>query len=99
MRGEHSANHIAVLAAHLPPDALTRQAYDEDAAWDMHAILLAEIRNCFAGMLYGMSDKRKRGRRPQPVGPSWMRGGGKRQLTERVVTIDQLMHELSLPRR
>lgn len=96
MAGEHSAGHVAALVAHLPSDASLYRARDKDAAWTLDATLLAAILNSLNALIYGMSDARKRGKPPERVGPSKMKGG---KAPARAMTIDKLMAELSKPRR
>lgn len=98
MKGEHSAEHIAALVSCLPSDAALCIAVKPDAAWTREAVILAELRNMFASYIYGMSDKRKRGNPPKPIGPSWMIKKAMRSLEARLLTIDELMAELQKPR-
>lgn len=98
MAGEHTAHHVAALACNLPEDARVRISYNRDAAWTLTDVLLAAIYNRLNQLVWGMSDKRKRGARPEPVGPSWMTEGRKRSLPARVLPIGELMKELSKPR-
>lgn len=97
MAGEHSAGHVAALAAYLPSDAATHIMNDGDAVWTLEATLTAALLNTLNALAYGMSDKAKRGSRPQMVGPSRMRGG--RKALAKPMTTEQLMAELSKPRR
>lgn len=100
MDGAHSASHVACLAVHLPPDSRTAAANDPDARWTLEAAMEAAIYNLFAAYVWGQSDKRRRGPRPQPVGPSWMtQRGGRRKAEAQAMTADALMRELSKPRR
>lgn len=98
MAGAHSAGHIAALAAHLPPDSALHVANDPDAIWTYEMVILADIRNSLVGLIYGMSDKKRRGKKPQLIGPSWMTRGAMRSLEARVLPIDELMAELNKPR-
>mgnify|MGYP006992119066 CR=1 FL=1 len=98
MQGEHSAEHLAALVSCLPSDAALCVAVKPDAAWTREAVILAELRNMFASYIYGMSDKRKRGNPPKPIGPSWMTKKAMRSLEARLLTIDELMAELQKPR-
>ena len=99
MRGEHTAAHVAALAVNLSRDACVFATESEDARWGLAEILLADIRNTLVGFVWGMSDRRKRGRKPVPIGPSWMTRGKTRTLDARVLTIEQLQAELAKPRR
>ena len=95
MAGEHSAGHIGALIAYLPSDCAMRRELDEDAAWTLRDILLASILNSLNMLIYGMGDKKHRGRRPQMVGPSYM---VRKKLPARVMSVDDLMRELNKPR-
>lgn len=100
MAGEHSAQHVSALVTQLPSDARLRHVDDDDREWDLDRTLLAALLNCFNALLYGMSDKRKRGRRPQLVGPSYMTGDRDgRKLDAQVMTVDELNEILSMARR
>lgn len=99
MAGEHSAGHVAALAANLPLDARVYAAQDADATWTRQEILLAETRNAMNRVIYMLADPRKRGKPPEPVGPSWMTRGRTRTLDARVMGIEELMEELNKPRR
>lgn len=97
MAGAHSARHVAALAAHLPSDCACRITREPDAAWTLEATLLAALANTLNAIAYGMSDPKRRGSRPQTIGPSSMRGG--RNVAQRAMTREQLMAALSKPRR
>lgn len=97
MAGAHSAGHVAALMAHLPSDASIYRATNDDAAWTLDSSMLALIFNLMQTYLYAMADKRTRGKPPEMVGPSWMKGG--RKADARAMTIDELMAALQLPRR
>lgn len=98
MDGGHSAEHIAQLVAHLPQDARLNRDANPDAQWALGDVLLAALINNFRMFVYGMSDPRKRGAKPEPIGPSWMTEN-KRTLPARVLPIKKLMEELNKPRR
>ena len=99
MSGGHSAAHIAALVACLPSDAAVFRADNPDAVWTLDNTLLAIIHNDLAGLIWGMSPKRKRGPKPRPIGPSWLTKGTVRKLEARAMPVDELMAELSKPRR
>ena len=99
MAGEHTAAHIGALVACLPSDAAVFKAKNPDAAWTLETVLLAVIHNDISSLIYGMSDPRKRGHKPKPIGPSWLTKGAVRTLEARALPIDELMAELSKPRR
>ena len=97
--GGHSAVHIAALAAHMPHgDSVLYEAIDGDAGWTRSQILLALIANNLAGLIWGMSDPKRRGKSPTPIGPSWMTKGRTRALASRAMTVDKLVEALSKPR-
>ena len=99
MRGEHTAHHIACLVMQLPSDARIRTAENEDSMWTLNDVLTACLLNSLNGLIYGMSDKRKRGRKPELVGPSWMKGDTrKRSLPARIMPVSELMQILEMPR-
>lgn len=89
---------MAALVACLPSDACIRRAANKDAEWTLERQLLAGVYNSLNSLIWGMGDKRKRGPKPTPVGPSWMIGESSRKLEARVMTPKQLMAELAKPR-
>ena len=99
MRGAHSPYHVACLVKHLPGDARLRVAGNADNAWTLENVLSASLLNSLNGLIYGLSDRKKRGSPPEPVGPSWMRKARTRSLPARVLAVDELMDELRKPRR
>lgn len=98
MSGQHTAQHIAALVSQLPRDARLRVKQDKDAQWALSDVLTAILINNFNSFVWGMSDKRKRGKRPDLIGPSWMTKGRTRSLPARVLPISKLMEELNKPR-
>ena len=94
----HSPHHIAELVRFLPQESCVGRAYDEDAAWNYERTLLAAILNSLNLLIWGMSDKSKRGAKPEQVGPSYMRFK-KRTLDAQVMPISELMEKLQLERR
>ena len=64
----------------------------------MEAQLLACLVNQLNDLLYGLSDPKTRGNRPALIGTEAMRNARSTTLPAQVMTIDQLMHELSKPR-
>lgn len=91
---------VAALAVQLPPGSRVRVAEDPDAWWTGERILLAGIINSVRSLMWGMADKKKRGRPPEPIGPSWAkgRGGGTRKLAAVAMTREELLEHLSRPR-
>lgn len=98
MCGGHSAPHVAALVHQLPPTSRLGILQDADNAWTLEAIIAAAIFNSFQLYQWAQADKRSRGPMPEKVGPSWMRQRG-RKLEAQVMTIAQLMRELSKDRR
>lgn len=99
MEGAHTAYHIAALLQGMPKDSRVNRAYNPDAAWTLEATLMAAILNNLRGFIWGMSDKRKRGKMPDMVGPSYMAEKNKVTLPARVLPIEKLLEELEKPRR
>ena len=91
--GEHTADHVAALVRCLPSDARVMTREDPDAMWTLETVLLASLLNAFTSFMWGMSDKTKRGKRPDPVGPSYI--AIKRKLPAMVMTIDELERQLA----
>lgn len=99
MAGAHSPVHVAALTAQLPPDARVRVAENKDSAWTLHDIVAVQLLNDFRTFVWAMSDSRKRGAAPQPIGPSWLSARRRKSLPARALPVDELMEELSKPRR
>ena len=97
--GGHTARHIASLVAQLPHDSRLVCRLDEDARWTLGDVLTAALLNNFNLFVWAMSDPRKRGAKPELVGPSWMTERGRKTLPARVLPINQLLEELNRPRR
>ena len=98
MDGEHSANHIAQLIECLPQESRLSHSVNKDTQWSLTDVLLAVLINNFRMFVYGMSDPKKRGRKPELIGPSWMTTQ-KKTLPARVLPINELLAELNKPRR
>lgn len=99
MMGAHTPRHIAALVDNLPPEARIHVTENIDNEWTLEHVILCDLRNILAMLTWGMSDRKKRGSRPQLIGPSWMTRKGTRKLSAKVMTIDDLMRELSKPRK
>ena len=91
-------HHIGCLVEQLPSDARIRVAYDADAKWTLNDVLTAQVVNSINSYIYGMSDRRKRGKRPEIIGPSWMKNKRMRSIPARVLPVDELVRVLELPR-
>jgi len=98
MTGGHSVHHICCLVMQLPSNARIRTAGNADNQWTLNDVLMASVLNSLNGLIYGMSDKKKRGHRPEIVGPSWMQDKHTRSIPARVLPANELMKVLSLPR-
>lgn len=98
MGGEHSATHIAQLVTQLPQDARLVHSVNNDAQWKLTDVLLAVLVNNFRMFVYGMSDPKRRGQKPELIGPSYITEQ-KKTLPARVLPIKQLLEELNRPRR
>ena len=99
MGGEHSANHIAQLVTQLPQGARLVHSVNKDAVWTLTDVLMAVLINNFRMFVYGMSDPKKRGAKPELIGPSYITEQQKSTLPARVLPINELMAELNKPRR
>lgn len=97
--GEHTASHIAMLVAQLPQQSRLVHVMNRDAQWTLGDVLFAALLNNFNRFVWAMSDPKKRGAKPELVGPSWMTEQAKKSLPARVLPINQLLDELSKPRR
>ena len=98
MAGAHSCPHVASLVSQLPLDARVHVAIEPDAKWTQRDVLLANLVNLLSGLIWGMSDKRKRGSAPKPIGPSYMTREQMRSLPALSMSADELLKELSKPR-
>lgn len=97
--GKHKPTHIAALVSQLPRGARLLVCVDSDARWSLTDVLLAILVNNFNGFVWGMSDKRKRGNKPELIGPSYLTEKTKKSLPARVLPINKLLEELNKPRR
>lgn len=98
MAGEHTPVHIAALAEQLPARARCKIMADDDNRWTLDSLLLARLVNSFELFVYSLQDKQQRGRKPEPVGPSWAKKLNTRELPARAIPIEQLLTELNKPR-
>jgi hypothetical protein len=98
MNGAHSVYHIACLVNQLPPNARIRTVENRDNNWTLNDVLNASVLNSLNSLIYGMSDKRKRGKPPEIIGPSWMQKKNTRSIPARAMPVDELMRILQLPR-
>lgn len=99
MGGAHGPSLVAALAVQLPQSCRWRVAYDEDNWWTQDRQLVARLVNDLESLIYGMSDKKKRGNRPRPIGPSWVTGTRRRSARALSMTKDRLLRELSKKRK
>lgn len=97
MGGAHSAPFVAALSSQLPQDCRWRVSYEKDAWWTGDRILAANIVNELALLMWGMSDRKKRGPKPDAIGPEWAKVR-KRQLAAVAMTKGELLEALARPR-
>lgn len=97
LNGACSIVHLAALVENLPQSARIFATSDEDKAWTMESILLADVRNHLAMILWALGGGKNKPK-PALIGPSWMRKDGTRKLEAKIMTIDELMAELNKPR-
>ena len=90
---------VAALAVQLPPGCRWRVAEDPDLWWTGDRVLLAGLLNELRGLIWGMSDKKKRGPAPQPIGPSTAAKSTGRKLAMTVMSREELLAELAKPRK
>lgn len=98
MEGAYQPAFVAALVVQMPTSCRWRVSYDEDAWWDGDRMLMAAIANSLRGLVWGMSDRDRRGPAPTPIGPRSAREGGRR-VRALVMTREQLVAELRKPRR
>ncbi len=97
MGGAHTARHVAALVSQLPPTSRLACAADPDNGWTTEAVMLAAIFNSLQSWQWAQADRRRRGARPERVGPSWMRqDGASRKVDAQVMTVAQLMELLHI---
>ena len=82
----------------MPPDARIRVIENDDAVWTLERVLLADIRNHLAMILWALGSGKNRPK-PALIGASWMRSDNTSKLDAQVMTVDELMTELRKPRR
>lgn len=99
MCGGHSPRHVAALLLQLPQDCRIARIESADAVWTPDRQLLAVLINQLSALMYGMSDPKRRGSKPQPIGPEQFRRARMKSLPARAMPIGELLAELSKPRR
>ena len=100
MEGRFSPVFVASLAAQLPEDCRWKVAEDPDAIWNVDRCLMALVINQMRMSAWSSSDKKKRGRKPKPIGPRWMvEGDTSRRLAAVPMSKERLLAELAKPRR
>ena len=97
--GAYPASFVAALVEQMPPDCRWRIAYEPDCWWTGDRLLLANLVNSLNGLIWGMSDKSKRGPEPKPIGPKNTGRSRGRELPAVVMSRAQLIDELSKPRK
>ena len=98
MEGSYSAPFVASLCEQLPSDCRWRASYEPDAWWTGDRLLLAALVNALNGLVWGMSDRKRRGARPRLIGPKWATRRG-RSVPTLAFSKERLMELLSRPRR
>ena len=99
MDGGLPPEFVAALAAQLPQDCRWRISYERDAWWTGDRILMASLQNALTGLIWGMADPKRRGPRPQLVGPKWLVDPRTRTVPALVFSKEKLLEQLSRPRR
>ena len=100
MEGRYTPDFIASLVSQMPDGCRWKVSYDQDAQWTLDRLLAALLVNQFQAYIWANSDKRRRGRRPQPIGPKWFtEQPDERKLAATAMTKGQLLEELAKPRR
>ena len=99
MRGEHTPHHIAELVRFLPSDSALRASVDIDKGWNLESKLTAMLLNSLNLLIWGMSDKNKRGAQPEKVLPPSMKKKHDKTLAAQTMTVKQLTAILALERR
>ena len=99
MAGGHTVHHIACLVEHLPQDSCVYIREDADMAWKLPDVLLASILNALNGLIWGMGDPKRRGKRPDLIGPTKLTEKGRKSLPARAMPITELMEQLNKPRK
>lgn len=96
IQGEHTPHHIAELVRFLPKESALVSSVDEDRGWNLESTLTAMLLNSFNLFIWGMSDKKRCGMKPESVLPPSMKK--KKTLTAQAMTIDELKRVLALER-
>lgn len=100
MEGRFSPSFIASLTSQCPDGCRWRVSYDEDALWTIDRTLTALLINQFRLYIWANADKKKRGKRPAPIGPKWLvEDDSTKRLKAIPMTKEQLLAELAKPRR
>lgn len=100
MEGRYSPSFIASLVAQLPAGCRWLVSLDEDAIWTIDRTLLALLINQFRYYIWANADKKKRGKKPDPLGPKWLiESDSTRKLKAIPMTKEQLLAELAKPRK
>lgn len=97
MDGGYSAPFVASLCMCMPQDCRWRVSYDKDMWWTGDRMLQAALVNALNGLIWGLSDKDKRGPEPKPIGPSWAIDKG-RKVPAKAMRRDELLEILARPR-
>ena len=98
MGGEHTPHHIAELVRFLPKESALVASVDDDSGWNLESTLTAMLLNSLNLLIWGMSDKNRRGAKPEQVLPPSMKKKHSTSLEAQVLTIAELMRSLALER-
>ena len=93
LAGKYPAFFVAQLATQLPPYARTLTKINADSAWRLEHILLASLCNSFNSFVYSYGGKK--GKKPKPIGPSYMCGKNKKQVKHETLGIDALREKMA----
>lgn len=97
-RGDHTPLHIAALMEKLPPKSRVLYEINHDSYWELNDILAATMINHFRMFMWSMGGGK--GAKPDNIGASFMkRESPARKLDAMVMPIDELIAELSKPRK
>lgn len=99
MERDFGPEDVAALAVQLPEGCRWRVAFDPDAWWTGERILVAGLLNNLRQLMWGMSDSKRRGAPPKPLGPSWATKGAMRSLAMTPMGKEELLSALARPRK
>ena len=92
LAGKYPASFIAQLATQLPSNSRIAIKINADNAWQLEDVLIATLCNSFNNFVYSYGGKK--GKKPKPIGPSYMRGENKKQVKTETLTINALRDKM-----